>query len=242
MSYKIPLKTLRVCARHKVTLRSQSAGSDVFGISKHSGITCVNVSTYSPNFSSPGFFKKMTMSMKWFDYSKATLRAGGYKLYENIADRIHAEKFFDVLGLPDTMFSWFLVIELHVWMVMARLMAEKDGRFVRNVIVEAMWDDVRQRMKKLEVDTSSRVNETLHELSQQFGAAIIGYDEGLLGDDRCLAGALWRRILQQKHGSAMALEALVAYVRHQMHELDKLGREEIILSPDLKWIPLTDSI
>ncbi|XP_071451897.1 ubiquinol-cytochrome-c reductase complex assembly factor 1 [Hetaerina americana] len=242
MSYKIPFKTLRVCTRHKVVLRSQSAGRDIFGISKHSGITCVNVSTYSPNFSSPGFFKKMTMSMKWFDYSKATMRAGGYKLYENIADRIQAETFFEALGLPDTLFSWFLVIELHVWMVMARLMAEKDGRFVRNIVVEAMWEDVRHRIKRLEENSSARVSDILHDLSQQFSAAIIGYDEGLLGDDRCLAGALWRRFLQQKYGTAMSLEALVAYVRHQMHELDKLSREEILLRPDLKWISLTESI
>jgi hypothetical protein len=38
-------------------------------------------------------------------------------------------------------------------------MAEgEEGRFVRNNIVEAMWEDVNTRAKKLEVCTQSTVN------------------------------------------------------------------------------------
>jgi cytochrome b pre-mRNA-processing protein 3 len=56
------------------------------------------------------------------------------------------------LQMPDTFYSWFLVTELHVWMLMVRTMAEgEEGRFVRNNIVEAMWEDVITRVKKLEV-------------------------------------------------------------------------------------------
>jgi cytochrome b pre-mRNA-processing protein 3 len=61
--------------------------------------------------------------------------------------------------MPDTFNSWFLVTELHVWMLMVRAMAEGDeGRFVRNNIVEAMWEDVITRVKKLEVCTENTVN------------------------------------------------------------------------------------
>lgn len=54
--------------------------------------------------------------------------------------------------MPDTFFSWFLVTELHVWMLMVRYMAEgKDGKTVRNNLVEAMWNDVDNRINKLGV-------------------------------------------------------------------------------------------
>lgn len=54
--------------------------------------------------------------------------------------------------MPDTFQSWFLVTQLHVWILMVRLMGEgDDGRFMRNAVVEAMWQDVEYRSKQLGV-------------------------------------------------------------------------------------------
>jgi cytochrome b pre-mRNA-processing protein 3 len=56
------------------------------------------------------------------------------------------------MNLPDTFHTWFLVTELHVWMLMVRLMNEgKEGRLIRNGLVNALWDDVEQRSKQLGV-------------------------------------------------------------------------------------------
>lgn len=67
--------------------------------------------------------------------------------------------------MEDTFTSWFCITELHVWMLMVRCMAEDitlqntqkekyvkgDGYFIRNCIVEALWADVANRIKLLEV-------------------------------------------------------------------------------------------
>lgn len=54
--------------------------------------------------------------------------------------------------MPDTFNSWFLVTELHVWMLMVKAMEiGGDGRLIRNFIVEAMWEDVSTKGKKLGV-------------------------------------------------------------------------------------------
>lgn len=54
--------------------------------------------------------------------------------------------------MTDTLFSWFLVTELHVWMMMVRYMAEgKSGELIRNNIVAAMWEDTNARIEKLGV-------------------------------------------------------------------------------------------
>lgn len=60
--------------------------------------------------------------------------------------------YFLDFNMPDTFYSWFLVTELHVWMLMVRYMAEGDnGKMVRNNLVEAMWNDVDNRLNKLGV-------------------------------------------------------------------------------------------
>lgn len=54
--------------------------------------------------------------------------------------------------MPDTFVSWFLVTELHVWMIMVRYMAEgKNGQLIRNNVVSALWDDSKARIDKLGV-------------------------------------------------------------------------------------------
>ncbi|KAJ9595712.1 hypothetical protein L9F63_013125, partial [Diploptera punctata] len=164
----------------------------------------------------PGFIKRLVKRMGWLDHSKGRLKGSGYILYENVADKINYIKFFEEFKMPDTFFSWFLITELHVWILMVRTMAEGDeGRFTRNNIVEAMWQDVYTRAKKLEPANPSAVRENLQEISEQFQAAVVGYDEGLLLDDKVLAGALWRRFFQRNCNDPEYLERLVHYIRKQ---------------------------
>ena len=56
----------------------------------------------------------------------------------------------------------------------------------------------------------------VEELSYQFNAAIIGYDEGILSDDKVLAAAIWRRFFQCEGKNPEHLETLVYYVRKQV--------------------------
>lgn len=60
--------------------------------------------------------------------------------------------------MADTFFSWFLITELHIWMLMVRFMAEgKYGKIARNALVEALWDDVEVRSKKLGVSVYAHI-------------------------------------------------------------------------------------
>lgn len=74
-------------------------------------------------------------------------------------------EWIEELNLPDTFASWFTITELHVWLLLVRYMAEDivpgvedkkkyvkgDGHFVRNCIIEALWADVGNRIKLLDV-------------------------------------------------------------------------------------------
>lgn len=168
------------------------------------------------------------------------MRSSSVLLYENVADKIVYQEFFDEFELPDTFNSWFLVTELHCWMLLTRVMGEgdesgQDGRFLRNCIVEAMWADVQTRAKKLSMDNPSASRAQVQLLSEQFQATLINYDEGLQSDDKILASALWRRFFDMNCDDYTKLEKLVIYVRKATVELDSLTREMLLQKPQIEW-------
>lgn len=142
-------------------------------------------------------------------------------MYEGVVDTIKYNEIFQKFNLPNTFNSWFIITELHIWMLMVRAMAEgaekgQDGMFMRNCIVEAMWSDVNKRAKKLNAANSSELRRQVLILSEQFQAALITYDEGLLLDDKVLAAALWRRFFEMNCDNYVHIEILVKYVRQQV--------------------------
>lgn len=68
----------------------------------------------------------------------------------------------------------------------------------------------------LQAISGSRKKRDLEILSQQFQAALTGYDEGLLNNDMVLAGAVWRRFYQMTCQDATDVEKIVEYIRKQV--------------------------
>lgn len=141
--------------------------------------------------------------------------------------------------MPDTFNSWFLVTELHCWLILTRVMNEgaetgEDGRFIRNCIVEAMWSDVQQRSKKLTADNPSACRQQISVLAEQFQATLINYDEGMMSDDKILASALWRRFFTMECEDYSKLEKLVKYVRRVSQQLEGMTRQDL-MKPKIDW-------
>ncbi|XP_001354181.1 ubiquinol-cytochrome-c reductase complex assembly factor 1 [Drosophila pseudoobscura] len=190
-----------------------------------------------------GILKRVMNKVGFTPNTKARLKVTSHLLYESVADKINYVAFFRDFSLPNTFNSWFLVTELHVWLLLMRSMAEgsetgEDGRFLRNCIVEAMWGDVNTRAKKLGAHNPSRTRQQIETLSEQFQAALIAYDEGIMSDDRVLAGALWRRFFEMNCDDYAQIERLVKYVRQQAVMLDSLPREQFITKPKVAWLDL----
>ncbi|XP_034102512.1 ubiquinol-cytochrome-c reductase complex assembly factor 1 [Drosophila albomicans] len=184
--------------------------------------------------------KRVLTKVGFAPNTKARLKVTSHLLYESVADKINYVAFFRDFQLPNTFNSWFLVTELHVWLLLMRSMAEgsetgEDGRFLRNCIVEAMWGDVNTRAKKLGANNPSRTRQQIETLSEQFQAALIAYDEGIMSDDRVLACALWRRFFEMECDNYAQIERLVKYVRMQTVMLDSLTREQFIVKPKIAW-------
>ena len=78
------------------------------------------------------------------------MKKSAVNLYLSCAETPDYQAFFKEFQMPDTFFSWFLVMELHVWLMMTRLSPEgPEGKFTKEKMVEMMWEDVETRSKKL---------------------------------------------------------------------------------------------
>lgn len=176
----------------------------------------------------------------YFNPDRYRLMYLGYYLYENAVDTSNYNEFYEEFKLPDTFNSWFIVTELHVWLMMIRCMAEGDkGKIVRNNMVKALWEDCSQRGKKLhtkEDPVNERiVKKQIIEISAQFNAVIVSYDEGITGDDKVLASAVWRRFFKSEGNDPEKVEKLVHYIRKQNHLLEQTPWDEIRLRKAIDW-------
>ncbi|PZC86687.1 hypothetical protein B5X24_HaOG206249 [Helicoverpa armigera] len=200
------------------------------------------------------YVKKFMNAIGWMDQSRTRLKLTGYFLYEGIPENVSYADWFESLELPDTFVSWFTITELHVWLLMVRYMAEDivlptgdkkkyikgDGHFIRNCIIEALWADVANKIKLLEGANPAIARKQVSELSEQFQAALVAYDEGL-SDDKVLAAAIWRRFYSLSDDvKAEHIERLVKFIRHQISQLDKIPSEELKSKPNITWLSILD--
>uniref|UniRef100_A0A8C9DAM3 Ubiquinol-cytochrome c reductase complex assembly factor 1 n=3 Tax=Felidae TaxID=9681 RepID=A0A8C9DAM3_PANLE len=113
---------------------------------------------------------------------------------------------------------------------------EKVGTFTK--IIEAMGFTGPLKYSKWVNSYILKKNMIL--MTNNFYAAILGYDEGILSDDHGLAAALWRTFFNQKCEDPRQLELLVEYVRKQMQYLDSMNGEDLLLTGEVSWRPLVE--
>ncbi|XP_014241906.1 ubiquinol-cytochrome-c reductase complex assembly factor 1 [Cimex lectularius] len=196
--------------------------------------------TRAINIEKESFLQNLVNRLR-LQLKKYKLRSSGYLLYESIADHIDYDTFTIEMNLPDTFHTWFVITELHVWMLMARLMVEgEEGKFARNCLVEALWQDVSARAKNLGQEHPSIIRKQIIILNEEFQAALVSYDEGLLGEDRVLANALWRRFFDRSCDNVVLLEAMVKYVRQTMFLLDRMNIEDLLFKRNIRWVTKTE--
>ncbi|KAK7090156.1 ubiquinol-cytochrome-c reductase complex assembly factor 1-like [Littorina saxatilis] len=212
---------------------------------------CVNMTPFSTSSqacqaesASSGLWSKIRFDLGFISglkYPKSVLNLSGFRMYICCTELIDYTEFFSEFDLPDTFYSWFLVTDLHIWFCMVRLASlGKDGRLLRNCLVKALWEDVEARSKQLGSAASLTARkEGVRQMADLFHASLFSYDEGLLGDDKELAGGLWRVFFEMNHDlDPHKLELLVAYVRKQVAHIDSQTEESILGRGFVTFLPL----
>lgn len=181
-----------------------------------------SIVTESP-FREKSWLKKGLSKLGIGEANKFALRRATVYQYEACTDRLELDNFFTHLKLPDTLYSFYLITQLHVWMCQTTSMKHgPEGRILRNEIMERMWHDMDVRLSKLEVFSARARKKLLKDLLYHHQGAIFSYDEGLLTDDKTLANALWRTLFSKAEVDPAILELCVKYVRTQVKHLSTL--------------------
>lgn len=138
-------------------------------------------------------------------------------LYGKTVDNLKHQDFITKFNMPNTFNSWFLITELHVWMLMVRAMGEKENaKDIRDGIVTAMWTDAVTRATKMAPGSAKKMKLQIVEISEQFQYALLSYDEGLATTDQQLASALWVRFFASNCDNYEHIELLVKYIRYNV--------------------------
>ncbi|XP_072100219.1 ubiquinol-cytochrome c reductase complex assembly factor 1 isoform X1 [Mobula birostris] len=173
-------------------------------------------------------------------YSKWKIKIAGLRMYACCVEKIDYEEIFARCSLSDTLSSWFLVTQLHVWISLVRMKQEgREGKYMCRYIVHSMWEDLQQRGKLMGIE-SIVLKQHIRAMTENFYAAIFGYDEGILSDDRVLAASLWRHFFNKQCEDPRQLELMVEYVRKQIQYLDSMNGEDLLLTGEVKWRPLLE--
>jgi len=235
--------------------QTQLAMESLPSSSFHTGLSRLNEVENASKESGPSQPKNFVQALynKVFTgLPKAKLKASGYILETHCSQAIDVKEFMEAFDMPDTFYSWFLITELHIWLMGARLMQEGDaGRMVRNSMVEALWADCENRAKAIGDLAASLRSKYIAEISEQFQASLFVYDEGIVGNDIQLANALWRRFFlsmrdvdegseEGKLPDPEKLELLVRYVRRTASYLDSKDAMEIIVKQQISWPKVLD--
>lgn len=242
-NYGFAFKSILAGASQKNALRI-CCNSKIIHNNIYNGYNVQFVSTYEVKDISKedSIVKRFIKKVPFLNVDKMKIKARGYVLYEEIADKIDYVEFFKEFDLPDTFYSWFAITELYVWMLSVRAMAEgEDGKILRNAIIEALWADVAQRVKKLGTGSTSGLKAQVQELSEQMQAAFIAYDEGIQSDDIVLAGAVWRRFYKMEHVDPHNLDKFVRHIRKQVCVLDNLSVDNLFKADSINWLPIVSS-
>ncbi|GIY35927.1 hypothetical protein CEXT_652611 [Caerostris extrusa] len=79
----------------------------------------------SLNFRSSRFISWIKIKLYNLISSSAKTRLGASLTYEKCGDKLNYNEFFKYFDLPDTFNSWFLTIQLHIWMCTVVTVSEK---------------------------------------------------------------------------------------------------------------------
>lgn len=189
------------------------------------------------------FFGKISLKAQ-MKYPKYVLRRSSLRLYLCCVELIDHDLFLKEFNMPDTFNSWFRITELHVWMCMVRLAQEgREGIFIRNNMMHFLWQDIEKKTRKLGENAGSYSSrrEGIQSLSEQFKAILYAYDEGLLSDDKVLAGALWRNFFEKTCQDVEHLEKLVEYVRKQLYNISQIESSVMLTSGLMTFQPLYET-
>ena len=161
------------------------------------------------------------------------------KMYDICLKEVDYAKFFTVFRLPDTLQSWFFIIQLHLWLCIVRFKQEgENGKLLTKVLITLFWKDVEYRVKMLGGIGTIGQKKSVYELGTQFLGLTLAYDEGIMSTDAKLASAVWRNFFKSDPECVLLVDMLVEYIRRQAQHTESWTPVKV-LKGEISWLPFS---
>ena len=117
-----------------------------------------------------------------FQLSEQDVNAAAAMLSSYCIGGVDTKEFFDYFDLPDTFRSWFLVSELHIYMICNRLLVGQtyDGNRIKIAVVKSLWEDCLERVKLLADIPGKKKRAYMMDLNFEFQVNLIYNNSYLL--------------------------------------------------------------
>ncbi|WAR15798.1 UQCC1-like protein [Mya arenaria] len=174
-------------------------------------------------------------------YYPEIIQLAGYRLYLSVAEAVMYNNIWKDVNMPDSFQTWHKMTSLHLWMVCTRLRLEgQEGKLARFWMVKGLLDDVKTKTDAVAKEVNLKVQkDDLEILHEQFLTGCMNYDEGILGDDRHLAAAIWRALYHhQPDIDPVHLEIMVHYIRKQVRGLQLIPSQDLLVKGLIPFYPL----
>ncbi|XP_059140747.1 ubiquinol-cytochrome-c reductase complex assembly factor 1-like isoform X2 [Physella acuta] len=171
---------------------------------------------------------------------KRRLMMSGLNLYVCCTDFLDFKDYVEAFSIPDTFTSWFLLLQLHLWMVNVKVtQLGKEGFILKESMYRAMWIDVEKRLNTFKDLTGGEKRKAMDDYYSFMIASILYYDKGIMGSDKVLANSLWIQLYGQDPGVKFdKLQLVVDYVRKQVYHHDHLDPQPILHPGHIPFLPV----
>jgi len=184
---------------------------------------------------------KWDMGFRNLQVPDRNLRQSGLNLYVCCTDFIDFQHFLQETGIPDTFISWWLTLQLHMWLTCVKLsQMGPEGFLLLQHFYSYMWADVEQRLRNIkDLDSSQRKKEVNNLYGSHF-MHLLYYDEGIISSDKMLANAVWLMFFNKDSKvSSEKVALMVEYIRKNVHHHDRLDPFPLMKTGYISFLPLT---
>ena len=146
-----------------------------------------------------------------------------------IVDHARCSKFYEDLGVPDTLDCRFEMIVLHAYIVFRRLrQLGKEGADIAQTLFDVMFADMDRNLRELGVGDLG-VGRRVKKMAERFYGSVQAYDTGLdMEGDGELAAAVARNLYAGADPSLQSLADMSAYLRREVAALDALPGDKLL--------------
>jgi cytochrome b pre-mRNA-processing protein 3 len=148
------------------------------------------------------------------------------RLYEAIVAAARHVRFYEDMGVPDTIDGRFEMIVLHLFLVLNRLKGE-GVEDLRQNLTDEFFADMDRSLRELGVSDVA-VGKKVRKIAESYYGRVTAYDRALSSGPKILEEAISRNIYPDG-ASEESISAMTAYFGNAAKQLSAISLEHILL-------------